>query len=382
VMLVGIARAIPASAITGTVIDSVTQLPVESVLVEIQGTSEQTYTNAQGTFTISTQISGSNVPIAPDSLRVASKESIVTPKPEIVTLVFRKSGYLAKTQELTDGETGDSITLIPPQYGVEPTYENTGYRTDTLTDMTPQQALAAHGTVIRGKRITGSLDFKKTNNGSYDPLGKKYTFVDCEILGSVSIHTGRNSSSGQGNVTADDDMVTLNMSYCRVAGGINTTAGFKGVIDSCSFGDKSRWAANDLYSPGGSAPGRTFNVYQNCYFWAEYRTQPSHYEVAQSFTKIDGLTVLNCTFDQEGGPLANTGITAAVNLALAPDNVFDHCFFTWDGSAPAYYTIYAAGSGTFKNCFIEGGTSYLYPGSQSTFINCRDYKSNKQLRLP
>lgn len=264
---------------------------------------------------------------------------------------------------------------------VEPTYDNTGYRVGSLTDMTPAAALALDGTTITGKRITGTLDFKA--NGGYSPLGKTYTFVDCEIQGSVKVNTGLNSGSGQGNITAEADMITLNMSYTRVSNGLNTTAGFKGLIDHCSFGDKSSWGVNDTYSPSAVAAGDTLHRMQNCYLWAPYRTQPSHYEVVQSFTKIGGLDIYNCTFEQEGGPLANTGVTAICNLALAPDNVFDRCFFLWDGAEiPAYYALYAAGTGTFQNCFIEPGASFLYPGSGCTFTNCRNYDTNALLTLP
>ena len=102
----------------------------------------------------------------------------------------------------------------------------------------------------------------------------------------------------------------------------------------------------------------------------------------QNFTKVAGLTVINCTFEQQGGALANTGITGIINGAFAPDNLIDHCFFLWDGPAAAYYSVYAAGNGAFRNCFIEDGTAYLYPGSQATFTNCRSYTTGNLLSLP
>jgi len=264
---------------------------------------------------------------------------------------------------------------------VEPTYDNTGYRVGSLTDMTPAAALAADGTTISGKRITGSLDFKV--NGGYSPLGKTYTFVDCEIQGEVGVNTGLNSGSGQGNITADVDMITINMSHCRVTSGLSTTAGFKGTISYSSFGNKCRWGVNDTYNPGSAAAGGTFHRIEHCYLYAPYQAAPSHYEVVQSFTKIDGLDIYNCTFEQGSGSLSGSGVTAICNLAVAPDNVFDRCFFLWeDGEVPAYYALYAAGSGTFQNCFIEPGASFLYPGSGCTFTNCRNYDTNALLTLP
>jgi hypothetical protein len=318
-------------------------------------------------------------------LLVSESEYRLKPAAGYAVLVFRGAGYLAGEYTLMDGVTDAAIKLVAPQYGIEPTLENTGPRTTTLTNMTPEEALNSYGTIVRNKRITGTLAFSAPGYWKHigpDPRGQMYTFIDCEILGGVSVITAADHESGRGTLTPEADMVDLNMSYCKVAGGMHTAAGFKGIIDHCSFGSKTVWATGDVYNPGAVAKGATYNIYQNCYFWAEYKTQPSHWEVAQSFSKVNGLTLYNCTLEQEGGPLTNSGVTAIVNLALAPDNVFDHCFFLWDGSVPAYYAIYSGGSGTYRNCYIEDGAGYLYPGSGATFTNCRSYTTNNLLTLP
>jgi hypothetical protein len=429
-----------AVVIKGTVSDTLTNASVESVLVTVKGTATQAYTNSQGVFTINitsdirdrrasvpalawsalreaeirvygvngtyreTGKTNDDLTGLPDGMYLIEAEEhgqVYTGKivkihdryqdgvlygtagkaAAAVTLVYMHAYYNTTESAATEGDTGvlTKIKLLPPGPAT------TGPRTTSLVNMTPLEALNSSGTIVTGRRITGGLTFSAPTYWQHtgpDPRGGTYTFVDCEIQGGVSIITASDNESGNGTLTPDSLMVTLNMSYCYLSSGFSTAAGCKGMVDHCSFHSKSQWSVNDVYNPGAAAPGHTFNVFRNCYFWAPYLTQPSHYEVVQSFSKEDGLTVINCTFDQQGGALANSGITAIMNLALAPDNVFDHCFFFWDGGVPAYYALYAAGNGTFKNCFIEDGAAFLYPGSQCTFTSCRNFTTGSLLSLP
>jgi len=193
-----------------------------------------------------------------DSFQAGVLYAAIAKATAAVTLVYTHKYYCTKEAAAAEGDTSVTakIKLLPPSLAT------TGPRITSLVNMTPLQALSSYGTTVTGKRITGDLQFYAPSwrYSGPDPRGRTFTFVDCEIQGEVGIYTGLNHSSGNGTLTPDDSMVTLNMSYCRASSGISSAAGYKGTIDHCSFHDKSRWAVNDTYNPSAAAPGHTFHL--------------------------------------------------------------------------------------------------------------------------
>jgi hypothetical protein len=93
-------------------------------------------------------------------------------------------------------------------------------------------------------------------------------------------------------------------------------------------------------------------------------------------------------FVQQGGPLANSGVTAVINFH-GSDAVFDGCYFLWDGPTPTYWTVYIDGPGNVvKNSWFDSGAGYVFPystqspGTAATYVNNHNYDTGELLTLP
>lgn len=255
----------------------------------------------------------------------------------------------------------DALTTPPSTTGVQPTRINTGPRYG-LSDITPDQFLSSR--TCNRQRITGDVRLEQQWMKSLT-----FTLTDCEITGQLFIYI-----QGGGTPLSIPDMPTIIMDYVDVLGGMNTLNAAKITVDH-SFIAGSQWVLKDYWAPFISGPAPY--TFSNSLFYGLYASQPTHTEALHVADYGSGYSFTNVAFVQQGGPLANSGVTATINFH-GRDAVFDGCWFIWEGTeAPAYYTAYLDGiNTTVRNSrFSAGASGYIYPGSTNNpiFSNNVDY---------
>lgn len=259
-----------------------------------------------------------------------------------------------------------------PVAGGMPTRDNTGPRY-AMTDMTPAQFYSSK--TCNKQRINGSIELTQSWM-----RGQIFNITDCEISGDIYVYL----IGGDQQLTATE-MPVVNLNYSDV-GGIASENAFKLNVDHSYIGSKVQLKLSDGWPY--DVPGYAPYVFTNTLIYNAYASQPAHTETLQTAGYGTGTSFTNVVFMQQGGPIANTGVTAAINY-VGDGTIFDGCFFLWDGEAPAWYTVYISGPRVIvRNSWFDaasGGDGYVYPNTPAimpTFTNNRNYRTNQLLDLP
>jgi len=243
--------------------------------------------------------------------------------------------------------------------GVQPTRANTGPRYP-MTNLSVDEFFRT-GTCNRQK-ISGKVEFTPAMRG------RTFNLTDCEVTQLVVYTTGGNQPAH----TSTSEMVTINLDYVDVPSGLYAMAASIFNADHSYFGG-GQIGLKDVWGPFVTQPA-PYDI-RNSLFYGKYATQPTHTEALHVADYGVGNKFTNVAFVQQGGPLANSGVTATINYH-GTNAVFDGCWFLWDGPTPAYYAVYIDGPGNVvKNSWFGSGAGYAYPypsGKQAIFINNRN----------
>lgn len=263
---------------------------------------------------------------------------------------------------------GDASQQEAGASGARPTRDNTGPR-HALTALTADDFFTTR--VCNRQRIDGDVRFDQPSI-----KGKTFAITDCEITGNLYVYL-----NGGGNQLPLQEMPTIGIDYSDILGGVSAVNASKMTIDH-SYVAGGQWTLKDVWTPfvDGPAPYRI----ANSLFYGVYQAQPAHTEALHVADYGTGITFTNVAFVQQGGPLANTGVTAVINYHGA-GTVFDGCWFLWDGPVPAYYTVYIDGPGNVvKRSWFGSGAAYVYPSSDTmaTYDSNRNVDTGALLTLP
>ena len=269
----------------------------------------------------------------------------------------------------TGGSTPGSGGTPPATTTTRPTRDNTGPRY-TLTNMSADDFYNTRS--CNRQRINEDVNFTQQWM-----KGQTFNLTDCEITGKIYI-----AIDGGGATLSLNDMPIINMDYVDVNSGIITLNAAKLTANHSYFAG-SQIVLKDFWAPFVSAPAPF--IFSNSMFYGLYASQPTHTEALHIADYGSGYRFTNVAFVQQGGALANSGVTAAINFH-GSDTVFDGCWFVWDGHTPAYYAAYIDGINTVvKNSwFQKGAGNYIYPDSSNnaTYQNNKDFMSGEAVSFP
>lgn len=276
------------------------------------------------------------------------------------------------------GQATDAERESGPATGAMPTRANTGPTSAPSATMTAAQFLSTGS--CRNARITDTVRVEIYSDVS--AWDRDFSFEDCVLEGGFFWVAGVSDYPR-------DQYPTISIEDTDILGSMVFVAPAELTMDRSYMSSGAFWA------PCADCAGTTFGLVRempvtvtNSLFVHPQGSPPSHTEALHVAGTGQGYRFVNTRFVQEG-PF-NGSQTGAL-FFHGGSSTFESCWFDYQGSAAAYYTVYVYGRGpgaadnVVRNSAIQNGMStYIYPVATegltpATYVGNRDFSSDQPI---